>query len=379
MAKEVTKKKVGKKTKAGTKSRFFTFTGFTARMMMAAAAGFLILSYISILVNPARIWLANLLGLLFIPFFLLNAVLLFWALKRRSKTFLIPLLAILPSVFFVGSYLQLSNPEIAEEKNGNPSVRVLSYNVGRFMRGEDAKGERMQRAVCTDSLMAFLSRQDADIICLQEFYLPDISRIHSLLSRRMKGYRYEYYCFKGKRGSFGNLTLSRFKAKDKGVIKFDNSANLALFTDYEVDGRTFRVYNCHFESYNISLSGMLRSALERDGENLREAETKMKAGITRRPKQVDKVFRHIEQSPVEAFVCGDFNDNPMSYTYYKMSRGRKDSFREAGKGFGATYSLLWPLIRIDYVLCPERFNAVEHRTPRVRLSDHYPVITDIVL
>ena len=107
--------------------------------------------------------------------------------------------------------------------------------------------------------------------------------------------------------------------------------------------------------------------------------SKFKRSISRRPKQVDTVFKDIENCPVEAFVCGDFNDDPMSYTYYRMTRGRKDSFREAGSGFGATFSRLWPLLRIDYVLVPDRFKAIDYQVPRVKYSDHYPVISTIEL
>lgn len=105
----------------------------------------------------------------------------------------------------------------------------------------------------------------------------------------------------------------------------------------------------------------------------------MKRSITRRPKQVDQVFNDIENCPVEAFVCGDFNDNPMSYTYYRMMRDRQDTFVQAGDGFGATYARLWPLLRIDYILCPKSMTVLSHETPHVDFSDHYPVITQIAL
>jgi endonuclease/exonuclease/phosphatase family metal-dependent hydrolase len=62
-----------------------------------------------------------------------------------------------------------------------------------------------------------------------------------------------------------------------------------------------------------------------------------------------------------------------------MTRGRKDAFVEAGNGFGATYSLLWPMLRIDYILYPENGRAISHQTPRLPYSDHYPVITEIEL
>ena len=98
-----------------------------------------------------------------------------------------------------------------------------------------------------------------------------------------------------------------------------------------------------------------------------------------RPKQVNQVFDHIESSPMEAFICGDFNDNPMSYTYHRLTRGRKDSFIEAGKGFGATFSFLWPMLRIDYVLFPDRCEGAGYSVQRLPYSDHYPIIAEIAI
>jgi len=344
---------------------------------MSVVAGLLVLSYLSAFINPAYFWFITLFGLLFIPLAAVNLFLLGWAIKRRSRSFLIPFLALLPSLFFIGAYVQASS---GSEENGVPGrdIKVVSYNVGRFMNG-NRHGGFADRKACLDSVMTFLKETEADIICLQEFYFSDNVDLKRLINRKIKGYNVEYYLFNGKRGRYGNVTLSRFKAKDKGVIKFDGSANLAIYTDYAIDDEMLRVYNCHFESYNISPSGLLRSLLGRDREKLKDAEDKMRSGILRRPRQVGKVLGHISGSPVEAMVCGDFNDSPMSYTYFKMSQGRRDTFRKAGRGFSATYSLLWPLIRIDYVLYPKKFAAVSHDTPKKPYSDHYPVVAEIRL
>ena len=133
------------------------------------------------------------------------------------------------------------------------------------------------------------------------------------------------------------------------------------------------------DSVAISFTGLIRGLAHRDSTIVAETGTKMKRSITRRPKQVDKVFSDIEKCPVEAFVCGDFNDNPMSYTYYRMTRGRKDAFVKGGSGFGATYSHLWPMLRIDYVLVPDRYKAKSCEVHKVKFSDHYPVVTVVEL
>ena len=116
-------------------------------------------------------------------------------------------------------------------------------------------------------------------------------------------------------------------------------------------------------------------ALSKNESTVEEASGKMKRAASLRPRQVDQVLRDIEACPVPSLVAGDFNDNPLSYTYMRLKRGRKDAFREAGEGFGATYSAFWPLLRIDYVLCPDGLRAVSYAVERVKYSDHYPVVT----
>ena len=48
-------------------------------------------------------------------------------------------------------------------------------------------------------------------------------------------------------------------------------------------------------------------------------------------------------------------------------------FEEAGIGTGYTFSKMRPFLRIDYILFPERFNAVGHTVLHRDYSDHYPV------
>lgn len=346
--------------------------GITSRTLMSIAAGLLVLSYLSAFINPAKAWFMTAFGLLFVPLALLNMILLVWALKRRSKTFLIPLLSLLPTVFFFGKYFQFTSSADREEEK---DIIIVSYNVGRFK----AASETEDQAACMDSIVNFLKRIDADVICLQEFHIKDVSGLKSYLSKKFRGYNSEYYMNISNSGASGNVTLSRFPVRGKGKIVFEKSANMALYTDIVAKGETMRVYNCHLESYSISLPRIVKSFRNKDREFFRKTEEKVRRSITRRPRQVDMVLEKIAASPLPALVCGDFNDNPMSYTYYRISKGRSDSFVGAGRGFGATYSFLWPMLRIDYIIFPETFSAVSHFTPKVRFSDHYPVIAGLSL
>ena len=95
------------------------FFGLSSRVLMLIVAGLLVLSYLTIVVNPAEAWVVTLLGLLFVPLSLLNLILVLWALKRRSKAIFIPLLAFFPAIFFMGRYVQLGEVE-PEPHDGKP-------------------------------------------------------------------------------------------------------------------------------------------------------------------------------------------------------------------------------------------------------------------
>lgn len=322
----------------------------------------MVLSYCSVVFDPARFWFFTIFGVLYPVFLVLTLGLFAWSLVRRSSMRGVLLLVLLPSLFFAGRYYQ---PHWKKAVQGEASLKVISYNVGLF-----AHSERLQdRTVLADSVSAYLMRQGADVICLQEFYLPSDVNMDRWLQKHFPGYKAEYYVFPGTRGAFGNVTLSRRAVAGKGKINFERSTNLALWTDVKLDSSAFRLYNCHFESYNISLSNLVK----KDGA-VEETERKMRRSITERPKQVVEVMRGVDKAPLQSLVLGDFNDGPLSYTYFRLLRGRHDSFAKAGRGFGATYRALWPLLRIDYILYPRGLQAVSYQIPHVDYSDHYPII-----
>ena len=350
-------------------------TSMIARVLMLLAAALLFLSYASMVVNPAKAWYMTALGLMFVPIAALNFFLLVWAIRRKSGALLIPLLALLPSLIFIGKYFQFSSGGEAPKED---PVKLVSYNVGRFVMGKGDFRNAEGRSICVDSVARFIKSTDADIICLQEFDLSGDYDVARFIHDHFPDYDAAYFMHINNEGAYGNVTLSRFPIAGKGRIQFEKSANQAIYTDLKIrDGATLRVYNCHFESYNISLSALAKSITQHDNNSLKDTEEKMKRSIIRRPEQVQQVMADIEECPLEAIVAGDFNDNPMSYTYHRLMKGRKDSFVEAGKGFGATYSVLWPFIRIDYILYPSHFKAVSNNIPRLRYSDHYPVVTEI--
>jgi len=324
----------------------------------------LALSYCSVVFDPAKFWFFTLFGLLYPVFLVITLGLFIWALVRRSSMKGLLLAVLLPSFFFAGRYYQPHWKTV----EGTPSLKVVSYNVGLFAHAD----KEQDRAELADSVSAYLMRQDADIICLQEFYLPSKINLDRWLHQHFPGYKAEYYVLTGKSGHAGNLTLSRRPVVGRGKEVFEKSTNMAIWTDVTLDNSTVRIFNCHFESYNISLGRLVKGL--RDDVFREETGLKMRRSIRERPRQVAHVLKSVNAASVRSLVLGDFNDTPLSYTYFRLLRGRHDSFVKAGKGFGATYRALWPFLRIDYILYPKDLHAVSYEVGEATYSDHFPVI-----
>ena len=67
------------------KNKHGWFSRFTFGTVSLVVAVLLALSYVSVLVNPAKAWFFTIFGLLFIPLVLLTVLFFFWSLFRRSR------------------------------------------------------------------------------------------------------------------------------------------------------------------------------------------------------------------------------------------------------------------------------------------------------
>ncbi len=341
------------------------------RIIVIAAAASLIMSYLSLYISPSVSVIPLFFGLYFIPLVFLNLIILLFGVARRAAIMWVTFIALLPSILFAEMFVRWGDVEKCE--NGN-SVKICSYNVGLFSQGKGIDFHTSIRGVSQ-----FLSENNVDIACLQEFFITDTASI----KKYFPGYPYYYmHLFKSKRGAgFGNITLSKFPIEESEKIRFDKSTNLCIYTDILINGKRVRIYNTHLESHSISFTALIKRF--RESENMTneiyDVHDKLAFTFRKRSHQVDSIIRHTFETRQPIIICGDLNDTPMSYTYKSLTSNRKDSFRQAGKGFSATYSFLWPMLRIDYILYPKTFWSLSHTTPRIKYSDHYPVISEIII
>jgi endonuclease/exonuclease/phosphatase family metal-dependent hydrolase len=98
-----------------------------------------------------------------------------------------------------------------------------------------------------------------------------------------------------------------------------------------------------------------------------------------RSKQAELVRRELDGSPYPVILCGDFNDLPNSFTYFKIKGDRNDAFLQRGFGVGRTFASLSPTLRIDYILADKTLAVEQFKKTITPWSDHYPLVADFKL
>jgi endonuclease/exonuclease/phosphatase family metal-dependent hydrolase len=186
----------------------------------------------------------------------------------------------------------------------------------------------------------------------------------------------------GATGYYGNATFSIYPIVNTGSIRFRNTIyNISIFSDIKVGEDTIRVYNNHLQSIYFNSANyrfLDNPKIPYDNQQLdeiRDISVRLKDAFEIRAEQADTIAAHIAGCPYRVIVCGDFNDTPASYTYYRISEGMTDAFARAGWGSGRTYIGKFPSFRIDYILHSEEFESLFFTRKKVRLSDHFPIIS----
>jgi len=109
---------------------------------------------------------------------------------------------------------------------------------------------------------------------------------------------------------------------------------------------------------------------------------------TGRNVQIRSLLARLERETLPYIVAGDFNMSDQSLVYNELAAAMTDSFREAGRGLGASWpnvqrlglpSLIPPLVRIDYIWHSADFQTLDAALGPYLGSDHLPIYATLAL
>jgi endonuclease/exonuclease/phosphatase (EEP) superfamily protein YafD len=96
--------------------------------------------------------------------------------------------------------------------------------------------------------------------------------------------------------------------------------------------------------------------------------------------QAEILKEHKKQCEYPIIICGDMNNSAFSYVYRNIKGTLKDSFEEAGTGFGQTYKFRYYPARIDYIFADEKMTVKKFESfSDFDNSDHYPIMVKLSL
>lgn len=319
------------------------------------------------------------------PFFLLGnlLILLYWLLRKKWAFAIVTILIICSGWHTLIATFGFFGNTGTNEKSSDDFVRVMTYNVHNFK----PYGDKITREV-KEKMLAVIREQNPDVICFQEFFTKPKGPFDTVDSlKKMLNTKHYYFVptLESSTEAIGLAIFSKYPIVNSGRINFENSSgNESIYVDLKFKSQVFRVYNVHFQSISFQeedysyLDGVSKEI------DLNKASTKrilrmIKSAFLRRSEQVDVMKDHLTSCTTPYVIVGDFNDTPASYAVTKITDSLNNAFIEKGQGLGRTYNGKFPNFQIDYIATTKDFEVENYHIVKAKLSDHFPVRSDIRL
>ncbi|NJN66960.1 MAG: hypothetical protein HC884_09750 [Chloroflexaceae bacterium] len=263
-------------------------------------------------------------------------------------------------------YGELFVPRLPGGPAGGTTLTVMTYN-------------RLGFNLDTEGIAEAIHAAGADIIVLQELN-PAVA---SVLQRDLAA-AYPYQELDPRDGVVGMGTISRFPLQRIETSLGRSWVGRPQLLTMDFGGTPVTVLNFH------ASPPALASPFAPGGQAL------MNQIVRRREQQAQVIADLAREHPGPFLAAGDLNAGDLSDAYAIITRELKDTWREAGWGFGHTfpgaamhgssrpivagfYVPMW-LVRIDYVFHSDDWQALSARIgPWDGQSDHRPIIATLAL
>jgi endonuclease/exonuclease/phosphatase family metal-dependent hydrolase len=342
-------------------------------------------------IPPSKISLISILALLFPYLFVVSVfccITMFFI--KKSMAVIALLLMFLAGLKNIGNTVSVNTGNWAMPKKAG-TLRIITWNVEKFVnlspQSNPLSAKRME-------MLKAIEKYNPDILCMQELENVEnaVKRIEVKRELDSLGFIYSFFSndsvfirqtnkgpvfiVKGV-AIFSRLPL--FNSTRVNIITRTGTENM-VYADVGFGSRPLRIFTAHLLSFNAQTNN---NENEEEGiyhvpyTNKKIFKSTIGQTEAEHEKEVAIIRNTIKKSPYPVVYCGDINATPASYTYNKLRGNMQDAFLEKGRGIGATYYGLLNTLRIDVCLVDNKLKVKQCAVPKLYLSDHFPVVTDI--
>jgi len=345
-----------------------------------------LLSCLAPYVKPTNSWVIAMLGLAF-PFFLalLIGFIFLWLILKLKRAWY-SVIILLFGYKSIAVFWAFNAASGFESKKAPDQIRVASWNVARFLEWKRNNSEKSKTRL---KMLEQIKKQDADILCLEEFFhSPDSTFYNNISEIKAMGYPYYYFSYDpdGDYQYIGSAIFSKYPMLDTGMVRYfrPSMPEALVHADIKVNNDTIRVYATHLQSVQFRQRDYeaikeIKSAEDSLLDNSKTVLSKVRKAMNLRSSQADIARDILDDSPYPIIFCGDLNDIPNSYTYFTIRGDMQDAFLKRGFGIGRTFSSLSPTLRIDYIFADKQFRIKQFTRVAKNLSDHFMIMADVQL
>lgn len=324
--------------------------------------------------DPQKFTFLSTIGLLFPIFIIINAFFMVLWFFFKKKFLLIPIAGFLLCAVPIRKYCPLN----FEQEMPGGAIKVLSYNTHSYGGYRENEGGE-------HPVIDYIRECDADIACLQESAVASVSLDNV---KKMLGI-YEYLdTVHAPDGTVPDVALfSKFPILKKEYFQAENKTDGSAAFWVKMHEDTVIVLNCHLVSYQFTpqekdkYRDMLKSIRDRDFEGdtvsqeSKKIIKKLSAATVPRSNQARAIAEFLEKHKGESIiVCGDFNDNPLSYAHHTIGKNLTDCFVETGRGLGISFNEKGFYVRIDHIFCSKDWQPYGCKVDEdFTESDHNPI------
>lgn len=263
------------------------------------------------------------------------------------------------------------------------SLRIMTWNVEDFVNLLEVSDVRAQ-------MLHLITQNNPDILCVQEFTEVQGARWRVSVEKELDSMGYKY-CFLSKDQKWSSA-IERSTIRGTAIfskqpfidscrfnIRKEPITENAIYATVLLNNKPLRIYTTHLASFQIyaDTNNTKKDIYKITYDRKRAVEYKLRETEVVHEREVKIIRDSIAKSPYPVIYCGDMNSTPCSFNYRALKNNLQDAFLTKGFGIGSTFYKILPTLRIDVCLVDSKFKIDRCTVAQKKLSDHYPIITDI--